>query len=589
MDDKVKKAVESYLHKSNFDYALLITGEWGIGKTYFFKHLLIDGKGRLGSEDCIPLYISAGGMNNPSLLLKNLGRELFVTLGGFDVTQNAELQLILSEDMCSILPQKLQNLLEDSTKIYNVWEKHSIDRSFLDNKSRLLLIIDDLERYTGDIDELLAVIHSRYVENGIHVVYLANENRILDPKNQYRDVKEKYIRHTFAFTQDIPTALKNISEERTKFVSKFSALSRKSIQNIGNWIVKHNISNIRTIITAMDCYDDVMKIENHLTPACKENLFLNILLHADFFASYFDPNSETSINEQFLEYAKEKRVWISPSYYINADIYSGEGNSGFSYKDAIAEYLEKGYVSERAVKDMFDYDYPKKNDELIALGQLFSARSLESDDVIKNTTIVLNGIEKKTFPYAQIRKAGYWIDAAAQDLPALDNLRYKDIIRRALKDDSYPGYHDYYNGESGVALIPTAMNGINFPFSDEIDQIASSIYDDIQENKQKDIFIEAFSRANEKSGVFPDNINVFSMICKCNLIEDLKTLNNRGIANLSDALRGAWCLHIDEQKADMQMVKEAFENQLKQGEITDQYAIKQRQKLIQELDTAIIS
>lgn len=38
--DRIAKVIERYLHEEDTDYAIMISGEWGCGKTYFIKHQL---------------------------------------------------------------------------------------------------------------------------------------------------------------------------------------------------------------------------------------------------------------------------------------------------------------------------------------------------------------------------------------------------------------------------------------------------------------------------------------------------------------------------------------------------------------------
>ena len=52
-------AVEIYLNTTETDYAILINGEWGCGKTYFYKNVLSKRIAKLGYK---PVYVSLFGI-----------------------------------------------------------------------------------------------------------------------------------------------------------------------------------------------------------------------------------------------------------------------------------------------------------------------------------------------------------------------------------------------------------------------------------------------------------------------------------------------------------------------------------------------
>ena len=41
-NNEIKSIIEDYLKKPTVDYAVMIDGEWGAGKTYFLRHSLIE-------------------------------------------------------------------------------------------------------------------------------------------------------------------------------------------------------------------------------------------------------------------------------------------------------------------------------------------------------------------------------------------------------------------------------------------------------------------------------------------------------------------------------------------------------------------
>ena len=62
MKNKIEEQVKAYIDRPNTDYAVLINGEWGTGKTYFITNV-IDWKELCGIDKKI-IYISLNGLSS---------------------------------------------------------------------------------------------------------------------------------------------------------------------------------------------------------------------------------------------------------------------------------------------------------------------------------------------------------------------------------------------------------------------------------------------------------------------------------------------------------------------------------------------
>ena len=64
--ENIIKGIQAYLSDANFHYAILISGQWGSGKTYFIKDLMKSWVGDdIGVESIIqikPIYVSLNGI-----------------------------------------------------------------------------------------------------------------------------------------------------------------------------------------------------------------------------------------------------------------------------------------------------------------------------------------------------------------------------------------------------------------------------------------------------------------------------------------------------------------------------------------------
>jgi len=72
MKNKIEEQVKAYIDRPNTDYAVLINGEWGTGKTYFITNV-IDWKDLCGTDKKI-IYISLNGLSS----LEEIKKYLFI-------------------------------------------------------------------------------------------------------------------------------------------------------------------------------------------------------------------------------------------------------------------------------------------------------------------------------------------------------------------------------------------------------------------------------------------------------------------------------------------------------------------------------
>ena len=293
-----KVAIENYIKRPDFDYSILISGEWGSGKTYYFKNSLIDkDTGSINNTEAELILVSVGGLSTTNEVKENIGIELLARFGKF--LNSNKLDLIFESDIASCLPEYGKNIFNVAQKGLDSLRSYSQDKILNAHSDKLILVIDDLERYQGQLSTLLAFIHNHYVNNGAHVIYIANEKEIEDCK--YKQAKEKYIRYAFSFHASIKDVLGNLIANRDKepCLEMFTSKNKQ----LADWISNMNIFNLRTINFAIDCY--TFFAGGH-TKEDKEYLFKLILLHVDYITHH-------SNEQEYVEYLKTKGFYIT--YY----------------------------------------------------------------------------------------------------------------------------------------------------------------------------------------------------------------------------------------------------------------------------------
>lgn len=170
LDEKADTIAE-YIKDSRYKQAVLINGTWGAGKTYFVEEKLM---GKL--NDYIVIRYSLYGIHSSEQLLSDIQREMLIKLVG-----NKEFKI---KSKSFHLPSKLLEFAPNITNIF--WKKIGFEKDDLNellstiefDKSKIIIIFDDLERAGIEINEVLGIINSFVECHKTKVIIIANEKEI---------------------------------------------------------------------------------------------------------------------------------------------------------------------------------------------------------------------------------------------------------------------------------------------------------------------------------------------------------------------------------------------------------------------------
>jgi hypothetical protein len=218
------KHIEEYFDyyfegKKQFEYAVLLNGEWGSGKTWFVKKYIEKQK----KQDKKVAYISLNGISKISEIDEAIFKCIHPVLGSKQAKLTGQI-------LKGALKATLRIDLDGDSK-----QDGSVNASVPDIKlpdylkidDNFILIFDDLERCELKIEETLGYINYFVEQEKIKVVIVSNDTEIKESDNFLRK-KEKLIGATFNYTEDQNLAIRSILEEVENFELKAELISMTS-------------------------------------------------------------------------------------------------------------------------------------------------------------------------------------------------------------------------------------------------------------------------------------------------------------------------------------------------------------------------
>ena len=238
-NDEILEGIESYCADNESDYAIMVTGPWGSGKTYFAN-------------------------NKIKRLLEERGKKTaYVSL--FGITKNEEIDHLVIQ---AVYPYVKSSIFKIGSALARTAVKtaaslHQIDLVLpqLSMPVRdIVIIFDDLERASKLIDtsELIGYIDRYCSQRHVKCIIVCNEEEIdksedstSDPSETvYRIAKEKTVRYTYKYEFDLDQILAYLSgiscDEAEKTASRVIVAER----NTFNMLPKDYEANARILITA---------------------------------------------------------------------------------------------------------------------------------------------------------------------------------------------------------------------------------------------------------------------------------------------------------------------------------------------------
>lgn len=173
MELPMKDFIDDYLSQDCPEYAILLSGPWGVGKSFQVKQCI-------DSPDA--LFVSLFGIRSTEEAHGAVLAQLFSTIDTF--------KKYLGDTDSSVINSMYFGVFSAAKSIANHWLSNQISKKHI-------IIFDDLERCEMTIKEMMSVF-SRYLDAyHCRVILIASEDDFNDELDDFQNAKEKIVGRTY--------------------------------------------------------------------------------------------------------------------------------------------------------------------------------------------------------------------------------------------------------------------------------------------------------------------------------------------------------------------------------------------------------
>lgn len=206
-DTEAKEELINYICSTKINYALLISGTWGCGKTFFVKEFIKELEQENKFSKINAIYISLYGLHDISEI-----KDKIVLCS----IKNKKAQKIIP--YLNIGLSTISDIVSGITNVKNADEKIKSIINQIYKIDNLVIFIDDIERCDIDINSILGYINELVEHNDVKAVLIADEEKI-GRINFNRNVELKYILG-FLNSSQFKKNVSDSNNQNTKTISK---------------------------------------------------------------------------------------------------------------------------------------------------------------------------------------------------------------------------------------------------------------------------------------------------------------------------------------------------------------------------------
>ena len=364
---KIIDIVKDYLTRET-NNALLITGEWGVGKTYFFNNILSKEIEKVSTKEnesvkYKPIRVSLSGVTSIDDIERRIVEELYPSLNKGLKWGKGILKFVLS----------VPKIKEYIPEIPN----SDVIGSETDN---LVICFDDLERRskTFPIDSLIGYINNLTENNNLKTIIIANTNKIED--ESFDEIKEKLIGREIEYKINIKEVFDTLIQSEFQSFSEYTKFLQKEKNFICSFFQDYkNIRTLKFILTRYhDIYSQIEKIahsiqyiQSNKEVLLKDTLLFTIAIAIEHKKGKITRNSKEEVDNKIRITRKNLEKYFNKQPSSKQEIkeedktiletikskYYNENNFSYFFYESIFDYIIGLNVLD---EDLLDKDIKEK-------------------------------------------------------------------------------------------------------------------------------------------------------------------------------------------------------------------------------------
>lgn len=558
----ISQFLDYYIKLANPQYAVLLKGKWGSGKTHFINEY----KEHLKTNEQKYIYVSLYGVTSYNEIETKFLEAIYPRLYNKKTVFAGKIAKQLLKATLKIdWDGNEQENAEVEVKIPDLKPEDLL------NTKEYILIFDDLERCSINIINLLGYINFFVEHQSYKVILIANEEEFKKSK-KYTKIKEKLIGKTFEFISDSSSAYDSFLTELKNTNNIKEDILEKEKSNILELFQKSESKNLRalrqTLLDFERFYDEILI--NH---SSKEELIKDMLYW--FFLFSFEIRQGNSDILKLDEIRGEYILSLSNSNdnkeKTKFEIYNNKYDFGHFEQILSFKNWEKILLNSNIEKE--EIDSALKNSKYYATEEtnswklLYSYYDLDDDRFKKLTDEIyfkIHNNEYKIFEEAKmvssvllalkeknlIDKTDFCLEYEIKK--QIDFLFANDLVddEIILPSDPYSFYHDsyenynYMESEAFSSILEYIKEKIATKLEEKLKDDSKSIINAINENDINKLYpILVYS--NNTFIPYHDK-PILKYIDIDILVNSLKNSNNETIRRFSHLLEKRYNYSINE-------------------------------------------
>ncbi len=403
MEDLVESILD-YVRSDYTDYAIMINGEWGSGKTYFWNHKIknrIDGM-QFNGRKYTTIYMSLYGISN----LEEISKKIFI-----ETTQlmDKNMKKYLETTGNHSIPEYAKTGLNMANLFGVTQNGDKVDYAKFFATDDKVLCFDDLERANVDVIDILGYINNFVEHDHIKTIIICNEKElstklknsnlemktfiatyildkegslsntekpmveriqdkieyVFDKANDYERIKEKLIGETFEYRPEFNYIINGIlmRYENDKELIRFL---RENTPYIISTFNKSGTRNLRILKHALNDFKKIFEMVNKNNPNTNYRVMQTMLIFT--IAISFEIKAGKITKDKFINIKdnEEYRTILVSSRVLmdNRQFYIKEFDNNYYYNFK-AEYRFFKFIEVYVRTRIFDSKIFKENMEAI--------------------------------------------------------------------------------------------------------------------------------------------------------------------------------------------------------------------------------